>query len=138
MANFNLNKVILGGRLTAEPELRTTQSGISVVRFTVAVNRRRSKEDQQQQTDFINAVAWRQQAEFLSRYFHKGSSICVIGSIHTGSSTDQNGQKRYYTEVVADEVSFVDSKQGQSESQSMPDASTGGFADMRDDDDFPF
>lgn len=128
MANFNLNKVIIGGRLTAEPELRTTPNGTSVVRFTVAVNRRRAKEDQQQ-ADFISAVAWRQQAEFLSRYFHKGNSICVVGSINTGSTTDQNGQKHYYTEVVADEISFVDSK-GES-------APADDFVNMRDAEDFP-
>ncbi|MGM9681831.1 MAG: single-stranded DNA-binding protein [Eubacteriales bacterium] len=110
MANFNLNKVILGGRLTAEPELKTTPSGISVVRCSIAVNRRFAKADSQTQADFINVVAWRQQAEFVSRYFHKGSSICVVGSIQTSTSTDQNGQKKYWTEVVADEVYFVDSK----------------------------
>ncbi len=111
MANFNLNKVILGGRLTAEPELRTTQSGVSVLTFTVAVNRSyRASADQQPQTDFITVVAWRQTAEFVSRYFHKGSSICVLGSIQTRSWQDQNGQKRYATEVLADEVNFVDSK----------------------------
>lgn len=109
MANLNLNKVILGGRLTADPELKTTQSGISVTSFTVAVNRRFQK-DEQRQADFINVVAWRQQAELVSRYFHKGSSICVIGSLQTRSWTDQNNQKHYATEVIADEISFVDSK----------------------------
>ncbi|MBQ8509083.1 MAG: single-stranded DNA-binding protein [Clostridia bacterium] len=114
MANFNLNKVILGGRLTANPELKQTQSGIMVTSFTIAVNRRfQSKGDdgqQTQQADFINVVAWRQQAEFVCRYFHKGSSICVVGSIQTRSWTDQQGGKRYATEVVADEVNFVDAK----------------------------
>ena len=109
MANLNLNKVILGGRLTADPELKTTQSGISVTSFTVAVNRRFQK-DEQRQADFINVVAWRQQAELVSRYFHKGSSICVIGSLQTRSWTDQNNQKHYATEVIADEINFVDSK----------------------------
>ncbi len=111
MANFNFNKVILGGRLTGDPELKTTQSGISVTSFSVAVNRRfAGGADQQPQADFINVVAWRQQAEFVSRYFRKGSSICVVGSIQTRTWTDQNGQKRYATEVVADEINFVDSK----------------------------
>ncbi|MBQ8383079.1 MAG: single-stranded DNA-binding protein [Clostridia bacterium] len=111
MANFNFNKVILGGRLTGDPELKTTQSGVSVTSFSVAVNRRYSgTADQQPQADFINVVAWRQQAEFVSRYFRKGSSICVVGSLQTRSWTDQNGQKRYATEVVADEINFVDSK----------------------------
>lgn len=111
MANFNFNKVILGGRLTSDIELKTTQSGISVTSFTVAVNRRyTSGAEQQPQADFINVVAWRQQAEFVSRYFRKGSSICVVGSLQNRSWTDQNGQKRYTTEVVADEINFVDAK----------------------------
>lgn len=110
MANFNFNKVILGGRLTADPELKSTQNGVMVTSFNVAVNRRYSGENKEQQTDFISCVAWRQQAEFVSKYFRKGSSICVVGSIQTRSWTDQNGQKRYTTEVVADEIHFVDSK----------------------------
>ncbi len=111
MANFNLNKVIIGGRLTAEPELRTTNSQVPVVRLTVAVNRRFGNRDTEQpQADFINVVAWRSTAEFISRYFHKGSSICLSGSIQVRNYTDQSGQKRYVTEVVADEAYFVDSK----------------------------
>ena len=122
MANFNFNKVILGGRLTGDPELKTTQSGISVTSFSVAVNRRYSgAADQQPQADFINVVAWRQKAEFVSRYFRKGSSICVVGSLQTRSWTDRNGQKRYATEVVADEINFVDSK-GESPAGRQPSA----------------
>ena len=103
----DLNKVILMGHMTADPELKQTTSGISVCSFSIGVNRRYSKADQgQQSVDFINIVAWRQQAEFVSRYFKKGSSIIVCGSIQTRNWTDQNGQKRYVTEVVADEVSF--------------------------------
>ncbi len=109
MANFNLNKVVLGGRLTSEPELKTTPSGVSVISFTVAVNRRFSK-DGETQADFIRVTAWRQTAEFVSKFFHKGSSICITGSIQTRSWTDNNGTKRYETEVVADEAIFVDSK----------------------------
>jgi single-strand DNA-binding protein len=109
MANFNLNKVILGGRLTSDPELKQTQSGIPVCSFSVAVNRRGSGESEQK-VDFINCQAWRQTAEFLSRYFRKGSSVCIIGSIQTRSWTDQNNQKRTAVEVVAEEVNFVDSK----------------------------
>ena len=113
MSNLNLNKVVLCGRLTADPELKQTGNGISVVTFTLAVNRRyqsRSADGaaaQQQQADFISVVAWRQTAEFISRYFRKGSSLCVTGSIQTRTWQDQQGQKRYATEVVADEVSFV-------------------------------
>lgn len=108
MSCLNLNKVILAGRLTADPELKQTTSGISVVSFTIAVNRKYSKE--QQQPDWISVIAWRQTAEFISRYFKKGSAICIVGTIQTRSWQDQQGQKRYATEVVADEAMFVDSK----------------------------
>ncbi len=111
MANFNFNKVILGGRLTADPELKTTPSGISVTSFTVAVNRRfGGKNGEEAQADFFNVTAWRQTAEFITRYFRKASSICVVGSIQTRTWTDQNGQKRFATEIVADEAYFVDAK----------------------------
>jgi len=110
MANLNLNKVILAGRLVADPELKQTQSGIAVVSTTIAVNRRYAKQGEEQSADFITIVAWRQQAEFISRYFRKGSSICVTGSIQTRSWTDQQNQRRYATEVQVDEVMFVDSK----------------------------
>ena len=112
MANFNFNKVILAGRLTADPELRQTSQGIPVTSFTIAVNRAYTRSSDGQQTaDFINCVAWRSSAEFITKYFRKGSSICVCGSIQTRNWTDtQTGQKRYGTDVVVDEVSFVDSK----------------------------
>lgn len=111
MANFNLNKVILGGRLTADPELKTTPSGVSVTTFAIAVTRRfGGKEGEQAQADFINVTAWRATAEFVTRFFRKGSSICVVGSIQTRSWTDQQGQKRFATEIVADEAYFVDAK----------------------------
>lgn len=128
MANLNLNKVVLAGKLTADPELKQTQSGISVLSFTIAVNRRyggKSADGQpaQQQADFISCVAWRQSAEFISRFFHKGSSICVTGSIQTRNWQDQNGQKRYATEVIVDEAMFVDSKgEGLSQGSYTPDA----------------
>lgn len=110
MANLNINKTILGGRLTADPELKTTPSGVSVTSFTVAVNRRYTKEGEQQQADFINCVAWRQTADFICKYFRKASSICIVGEIQTRTWTDQNGQKRYATEVIASEAYFVDAK----------------------------
>ena len=109
MANFNFNKVIIGGRLTAEPELKTTQSGISVCSFSVAVNRR-TLPGTDQKADFFNVTAWRQTADFVARYFHKGSSICIVGVLQNSSWTDQNNQKHYRTDIVADEVMFVDSK----------------------------
>lgn len=114
MANFNYNKVILGGRLTETPELKQTPSGVFVTTFSVAVNRKYNK-DQQQQSDFINCVAWRNTAEFISKYFQKGSSICITGAIQTRSWTDNNGNKRYATEVIVDEANFVDSKNDNSD-----------------------
>lgn len=111
MANFNFNKVVLGGRLTADPELKTTPSGVSVTSFTLAVNRRFGvKEGEQPQADFLNVTAWRQTAEFITKFFRKASSICVVGSLQTRSWTDQQGQKRFATEIVADEAYFVDAK----------------------------
>ena len=103
----DLNKVILMGHMTADPELKQTTSGISVCSFSIGVNRRYSKAEQgQQSVDFINIVSWRQQAEFVSRYFKKGSSIVICGSLQTRNWTDNQGQKRYVTVVVADEISF--------------------------------
>ena len=107
MASFN--KVILIGNMTADPELKQTPSGVSVCAFSIAVNRRFAK-DGEQNVDFINIVAWRQSAEFVSRYFKKGNPILVCGALQTRNYTDNQGQKRYVTEVVADEVSFVESK----------------------------
>ena len=124
MANFNFNKVILGGRLTADPELKTTTNGNIVTSFSIAVNRRYTKTAEgqgNQQSDFISCVAWRNQAEFISKYFKKGSSICITGSLQTRTWTDQQNNKRYITEVVVDEVSFVDSKGDNSQYQSSSD-----------------
>ena len=111
MASFNFNKVILGGRIARDPELKTTQSGLSVTQFSIAVNRKSTKEQQAPQADFINVTAWRNTAEFITKFFRKGSSICIVGSIQTRSFTDKTGSKREVTEVVADEAYFVDSKQ---------------------------
>lgn len=106
MASFN--KVILIGNMTADPELKQTTNGTSVCSFSIAVNRRFSRADQgQQNVDFINIVTWRQSAEFVCRYFKKGNSILVCGQLQTRTWTDNQGQKRYATEVVADEVTFV-------------------------------
>lgn len=149
MANFNFNKVILGGRLTADPELKTTPSGVSVCSFTVAVNRRFSnKETGESQVDFINVTSWRQTAEFVSRYFHKGSSICITGSIQTRSWTDQKGTKRYATDVVAEEVHFVDSKGDAPSASYVPDnygtpsfnnaGDAPSFEEIADDEELPF
>lgn len=111
MANFNLNKVILGGRLTADPELKSTPNGVSVTSFGLAVTRRYGGGGgEKAPTDFINVTAWRATAEFITRYFKKGSSLCIVGTIQTRSYTDKNGQKRTATEIIADEAYFVDSK----------------------------
>lgn len=138
MANLNLNKVILGGRLSAEPELKTTQSGISVVTFSVAVNRK-VRQGNNQETDFFNVTAWRQTAEFVSRYFHKGSSICIVGTLQNSSWQDQNGQKHYRTDIVADEVMFVDSKSdGGQAAPTFTNAPTPKFEEISTDDNLPF
>ena len=104
MASFN--KVILIGNMTADPELKQTVSGTSVSSFSIAANRKFGKENEKD-CDFINIVAWRQSAEFVCRYFKKGQPILVCGQLQTRSWTDNQGQKRYVTEVVADEISFV-------------------------------
>ena len=150
----SLNKVILIGNLTADPELKQTQSGISVVSLTIAINRRyqsKNATEGQQTADFINIVAWRQSAEFVSRFFKKGKPILVCGSIQSRSYTDNQGNKRYVTEVVADEVGFVESKSEASggASQYTPDAYTTPsysntnaaepkFEPVTDEDDLPF
>ncbi len=105
-----LNTAILMGRLTKDPELRTTQNGTSVTSFTVAADREYVRQGEERQTDFINVVAWRQTAEFVSRYFKKGSMIAVQGSIQTRNYEDKNGNKRTAVEVIADKVSFCGSK----------------------------
>lgn len=119
-ANFNFNKATIGGRLTASPEVKQTQSGVPVCSFTVAVNRKANREE----TDFINCVAWRNTAEFIGKFFGKGSSICVTGAIQTRNWTDNNGQKRYATEVMVDEAYFVDSKgdNAQADTTYIPEA----------------
>lgn len=120
-----MNKVILMGRLTRDPELSQTPQGTAVARFSIAVNRRFAKEGQQQ-ADFINCTAWRQQAEFICRYFKKGSMIAVVGSIQTRSWDGQDGKKQYATEVVADEVYFTGSKAESGTAGAGADAGFGG------------
>lgn len=154
MASFN--KVILIGNLTADPELKQTPNGVSVCRFTLAVNRRFARSEQGQQTaDFITVVTWRQSAEFVSKYFKKGRPILVCGQIQSRSWTDQSGQKRYATEVVADEVTFVENKSdlnvAAGAQQYTPDAyasapsfsngagsDMGSFETIADDENLPF
>ena len=122
MASFN--KVILMGRLTADPELKQTQSGTAVTSFNLAVDRRYTKEGQEKQTDFITCQAWRSTAEFICKYFAKGSAMLVCGELQTRSWEDQQGNKRYATEVVVGDVSFCEAKKN-SEGNNTAPASNG-------------
>ena len=110
MSCLNFNQSIIGGKLTADPELKTTQSGMTVTSFTVAVNGRKNKDTGKQDVSFFNVTAWRQTAEIITRYFRKGSTILVVGRLQNRSWNDNAGNKRYVTEIVADNVYFVDSR----------------------------
>lgn len=139
-----VNCAILMGRLTKDPELRTTQNGTSVTSFTVAVDREYVRQGEERQTDFINVVAWRQTAEFVSRYFRKGSMIAVQGSIQTRNYEDRHGNKRTAVEVIADKVSFCGSK-AESGNSAPVDAQANASDytvintnDSGEDDDLPF
>ena len=99
-----LNKVILMGRLVRDPELRTTPQGVSVCTFSIAVDRGYARQGEERQTDFITCVAWRNQAEFISRYFSKGRMIAIEGNLRTRTYDDKNGTKHYVTEVIAEEA----------------------------------
>ena len=105
-----INMVALMGRLTYSPELKSTPNGVSVLRFQVACDRNYQKDSQNRQADFIDCVAWRQTAEFISRYFHKGSMIAVEGTLQTSNYTDKDGNKRKQIEVLANNVSFCGGK----------------------------
>ncbi|MGI6545837.1 MAG: single-stranded DNA-binding protein [Fastidiosipilaceae bacterium] len=105
-----MNKAILLGRLVRDPELRNTQNGTAVVSFTLAVDRRFKNAQGERQTDFIPCVAWRSTAEFVARYFTQGQRMALVGSIQPRSWDDAEGNKRYTTEIIADEVYFADSK----------------------------
>ena len=107
-----LNVSVLMGRLVADPELRHTPSDVAVTSFTLAVDRSYVKAGADRQTDFIDIVAWRSTAEFICKYFRKGQMMAVQGSIQTRSYTDKDGNKRKASEIIADNVSFADSKRG--------------------------
>lgn len=107
---MSLNQVVLMGRLTRDPELKSTQSGVDVTTFTLAVDRSYAKAGTERETDFLDCVAWRGTAEFVSRYFKKGMQVAVTGRIQTRKWKDQNDQKRVSVEVVVDEAFFADSK----------------------------
>ena len=114
------NKVIMMGRLTRDPELKTTPSGVSVCTFSIAVDRRFQNKGEEKKADFFNIVAWRQQGEFVSRYFKKGSLILVEGEMTTRPYTDKNGNQATWYEVVAERVSFTGEKAGSGSGQTVP------------------
>lgn len=132
-----MNKAILVGRLTRDPELKTTASGTNVCSFSIAVNRRYKNAEGNYDADFINCTAWRQTAEFVSKYFTKGRMIGVVGSIQTRNYDDKDGKKVYVTEVAADEVYFVESK-GDNNNNTAPVADVNAFAPVDDTDELPF
>jgi single-strand DNA-binding protein len=146
-----LNKVILMGRLTKDPELRYTASNIPVCSITLAVNRRFTRQDEEKQTDFINIVFWNKTAEFVSKYYTKGIQVVVSGRLQSRNWEDKEGKKHYTLEVVADETHFTESKKnggGSTEGLGGPSGSTGnfkndnndvdGFMPVDADDDLPF
>jgi len=142
-----INNVVIMGRLTYEPELRVTANGISVINFQIACDRQYQAKGGERKADFIDCQAWKQTAEFISKYFHKGSMIAVEGSIQTDNYTDKNGNKCKSVQVVAGNVSFCGSKaeSGANPSAGRPSVDIGVPADdsdfeeiIDDDDDLPF
>lgn len=148
------NIVVLTGRITADPELKTTQSGLSVTSFSIAVNRN-YRSGEEPQTDFINIVAWRGTAEFVTHHFRKGNMIGVEGSIQTRKYTDRDGNQRTAFEVVANNIQFVESKRDSAQSSvtacapAVPEngiaptaphtnIAVDDFTDIGEDDDLPF
>ncbi len=145
MASFN--KVIMVGNLVADPELKQTPNGIPVTSFRIAVGRRFTRQGEQQQTDFFDIVAWRQTAEFVTRFFTKGRAILVCGSLQTRQWQDQNGNKRIAYEIVADECTFADKRpDGAPSRDSYPTEAPsysspktdGSFEELSADDELPF
>lgn len=140
-----LNCAVVMGRLTADPEVRQTPTGVSVCRFTVAVDRSYVKQGEQRQADFIDILAWRQTAEFVGKYFQKGSMIAVQGAIQTGSY-EKDGIKRRTFEIVADNVSFCGSKsesgsaapRANMEAPAFSNGNIDDFSASADDDELPF
>lgn len=132
---FNL--VVLTGRLTADPELKTTPNGKSVTSFAIAVNRN-YKAGEEQQTDFINIVAWRQTAEFITRYFKKGSLIGIEGAIQTRRYQDSHGNNRTAFEVVVKNAQFVESKKNDGNTDSPAYSGDDDFTEVDDNEDLPF
>jgi len=136
-----MNKVCLIGRLTKDPEIRYTEANnIMVTNFNLAINRRFVKEGDERQADFINIVAWSKTAEFISKYFRKGQQVGIVGRIQTRNWEDEQGQKHYITEVIAEEVYFADSKREAAftEYGSAFSNNTGNEFEVSSSDDLPF
>ena len=131
------NLVVLDGRITKDIELRTTQSGVPVARFSVAVNRPK-KSGEEPAADFINVTAWRNTAEFASKYFHKGDAMKIIGTIQTGSYTDSEGNTRNSFEVIADSIEFPLTQSKKNDTTSDKNESAGNFEEVESGDDLPF
>lgn len=149
-------RIIIMGRLTADPELRNTPSNVSVTSFSVAVNRSYTNKNGERLTDFFNVVAWRGQAEFICKYFKKGNCILIDGRLETREYIDKNGVKQRISEVIAENVSFTGEKQGSTNGSSsfissgvgsvasepsvgsFENLDTGSFEEIEDDDDLPF
>ena len=141
-----MNKVILMGRLTRDTEVRYTQTNNTLVAsFSLAINRRFARPGEERQADFINVVAWSKLGEFCSKYFKKGQQVSVVGRLQTRTWDDEQGQKRYITEVVAEEAYFADSKREGDASNSfdatfgtMPSSNSGSDFEISSGDDLPF
>lgn len=121
-----MNKILLIGRLTKDPELRYTQSGTAVASFTLAVNRSFANQNGEREADFINCVAWQKAAEFVSQYFKKGQQMALEGRLQVRSYDDNNGQRRWVTEVVTEKVEFVGSKNGGNSGSNSAGSGSGG------------
>jgi len=134
MANLNFTRVVIGGRLTADPELKTTPNGTSVCQVTVAVN----NPGKDAGTSFYDVVAWRGTAELLEKYFHKGSSICVDGKLTQRRWTDNNGNKRSVIEINADTVNFVDSRDEAPKAEAKPEPVEPNWDELGDGEELPF
>ena len=130
-----LNKIIVMGRMVRNPELRRTNSGTAVASFTIACDRDFKSDGGEREADFIECVAWRNTAEFVSKYFTKGRMAVVSGRLQTRNWTDKEGNKRKATEIVAESVYFGDSKREELQSYAAPQAS---FAELPDDGELPF
>ena len=130
-----MNKVILMGRLTKDPELKYTPNNVAVANFTLAVNRRFAKKEDEQQADFLNCVVWNKQAEFVNNYFRKGRQVAVVGRIQIRTWDDAEGKRNYFTEIVVEETYFADSKPTDEEKKTVTE---GEFVPVDDDDELPF